>query len=163
MPAAHIKTDIQYTDSIGERFQIPCDIERHLGHALQMAYADMQTQMPASVELTVRICDVAEMQQLNQQYRHKNRPTNILSFPSDLPAFIESDYIGDLLICAEVLEKEAREQNKSLEDHWAHILVHGFLHLLGYDHIQEDDAEKMEGLEIAILQRSGIANPYQAQ
>ena len=111
-------------------------------------------------EIVVRIVDEQESAELNEQYRHKSGPTNILSFPADLPEGIELDLLGDLVICAPVVEKEAREQGKALSHHWAHIIVHGVLHLLGYDHIDDDEAELMENKEIAILQQLHINNPY---
>jgi probable rRNA maturation factor len=111
-------------------------------------------------EIVVRIVDEQESAQLNEQYRHKSGPTNILSFPVELPEGIELDLLGDLVICAPVLEKEALEQNKVLAHHWAHIIVHGVLHLLGYDHIDETQAELMENKEIAILNKLHINNPY---
>jgi len=111
-------------------------------------------------EIVVRIVDEQESAELNEQYRHKSGPTNILSFPADLPEGVELDLLGDLVICAPVLEKEALEQNKPLAHHWAHIIVHGVLHLLGYDHIDETEAELMENKEIAILNKLNINNPY---
>ncbi len=111
-------------------------------------------------EIVVRIVDEQESAELNEQYRHKSGPTNILSFPADLPEGVELNLLGDLVICAPVLEKEAQEQDKLLADHWAHIIVHGVLHLLGYDHIDETEAELMENKEIAILNKLNINNPY---
>lgn len=111
-------------------------------------------------EIVVRIVDEQESAELNEQYRHKPGPTNILSFPVEVPDGIELDLLGDLVICAPVLEKEALEQHKVLADHWAHIIVHGVLHLLGYDHIDEAEAELMESKEIAILDTLNILNPY---
>jgi probable rRNA maturation factor len=116
---------------------------------------------PSDTEIVVRIVDEQESAELNQQYRHKSGPTNILSFPVELPEGIELDLLGDLVICAPVLEKEALEQQKVLADHWAHIIIHGVLHLLGYDHIEDDEAEVMESKEISILNTLQIANPYQ--
>jgi len=115
----------------------------------------------SDTEIVVRIVDEQESAELNQQYRHKSGPTNILSFPVELPEGIELDLLGDLVICAPVLEKEAIEQQKVLADHWAHIIIHGVLHLLGYDHIEDDEAELMESKEISILNTLQIANPYQ--
>lgn len=111
-------------------------------------------------EIVVRIVDEQESAELNQQYRHKSGPTNILSFPVEVPEGIELNLLGDLVICAPVLEKEAREQNKPLAHHWAHIIVHGILHLRGYDHIDESEAELMENKEIIILNQLQINNPY---
>jgi probable rRNA maturation factor len=111
-------------------------------------------------EIVVRIVGEQESAELNEQYRHKSGATNILSFPVDLPEGIELDLLGDLVICAPVVEKEALEQGKTLTHHWAHIIVHGVLHLLGYDHIEDDEAELMENKEIAILNKLLIDNPY---
>lgn len=111
-------------------------------------------------ELVIRIVDEQESAELNQQYRHKQGPTNILSFPIDLPDGVELDLLGDLVVCAPVLKREALQQHKALIDHWAHIIVHGVLHLLGYDHIEDSDAEQMEALEIVILNTLNIKNPY---
>jgi probable rRNA maturation factor len=113
-----------------------------------------------NVELTVRIVDIAESQSLNKQYRNKDKPTNVLSFPFEVPNCIELNLLGDLVICADIVSKEAKTQHKTIQAHWAHMLVHGCLHLLGYDHINNDDAEHMETLEIDILEKLGFNNPY---
>ena len=110
-------------------------------------------------ELTIRIVDEPESAQLNSTYRHKNYPTNVLSFPMDAP--VPTPLLGDLVICAPIVAKEALAQNKSLEAHFAHMTVHGVLHLLGYDHMTDDEAETMETLEIGILEQLGYGNPYQ--
>ncbi len=113
-------------------------------------------------ELAIRVVDVAESAALNQRYLGKSGPTNVLAFPAGdtaVPAD-EPAPIGDIVICADVLEREAREQGKSLQAHWAHILVHGCLHLAGYDHIAEVDACRMEAREKALLAGLGIADPY---
>ncbi len=111
-------------------------------------------------ELTIRIVDDAESQCLNLTYRGKDQPTNVLSFPFEAPAGIEMDLLGDLVICAAVVAREAGEQQKSLEHHWAHMVIHGILHLLGYDHLSDHQAEEMESLETRLLNQLGIANPY---
>lgn len=111
-------------------------------------------------ELTLRIVDAEEMQHLNATYRGKDKPTNVLSFPSELPEEIGIAMLGDIVICAGVVEHEAAEQNKSSDAHWAHMVVHGTLHLQGYDHIHDDDAEKMEALETDILTDLGFPAPY---
>ena len=111
-------------------------------------------------EIVVRIVDEQESAELNEQYRHKKGPTNILSFPVEVPEGIELNLLGELVICAPILEKDALEQHKALTDHWAHIIVHGVLHLLGYDHIDDDEAELMESKEITILNKLNIKNPY---
>jgi probable rRNA maturation factor len=111
-------------------------------------------------EIVIRIVDEAESAQLNGQYRHKKGPTNILSFPFEAPVGIELNLLGDLVICAPVVAREAIEQHKPLAHHWAHIIVHGVLHLLGYDHLDDEEAEQMEGKEIEILKKLNINNPY---
>ncbi|AWL11485.1 Endoribonuclease YbeY [Saliniradius amylolyticus] len=113
-----------------------------------------------SGEITVRIVDEDESQQLNLNYRGKDKPTNVLSFPFEAPPGIELDLLGDLVICAAVVAREAEQQHKSLHHHWAHMTVHGILHLLGYDHMEEDEAEQMESVEIAILNQLAIDDPY---
>ncbi len=112
-------------------------------------------------EVVIRIVDEAEMTALNESYRQKTGPTNILSFPFQPPPQIESNLLGDLIICAPVIDKEAKQQNKKVLDHWVHIVVHGMLHLLGYDHLTVEEAQVMESLEINILQSLHISNPYQ--
>ena len=111
-------------------------------------------------EVTVRIVDIAESQQLNGDYRGKDKPTNVLSFPFEVPEGIELDLIGDLIICKQVVEQEAEEQQKPLTAHWAHMVIHGTLHLLGYDHINDEDAEIMESLETEIMQELEFKDPY---
>ena len=115
------------------------------------------------VEMTVRIVDEAESHELNLTYRGKDRPTNVLSFPFECPDEVELPLLGDLVICRQVVEREAAEQEKSLMAHWAHMVVHGSLHLLGYDHIEDDEAEEMESLETQIMQGLGFDDPYLAE
>ena len=115
------------------------------------------------VEMTVRIVDEAESHELNLTYRGKDRPTNVLSFPFECPDEVELPLLGDLVICRQVVEREAAEQEKPLMSHWAHMVVHGSLHLLGYDHIEDDEAEEMESLETQIMQGLGFDDPYLAE
>ena len=114
-------------------------------------------------ELTIRIVDEAESQTLNSSYRGKDKPTNVLSFPFEAPPEIDIPLLGDLIICAPVVELEAKQQDKSLQAHWAHMVVHGCLHLLGYDHIQDAEAEEMESLETQLVESLGFNNPYKEQ
>ena len=114
----------------------------------------------AEVELTVRIVGVDEITDLNMRYRHKTGPTNILSFPFESPPGVELNLLGDLVIAAPVVVNEAQQQHKTETAHWAHMVVHGTLHLLGYDHQAVAEAEDMESREIRILQSLGYSNPY---
>ncbi|MDH5547667.1 MAG: rRNA maturation RNase YbeY [Gammaproteobacteria bacterium] len=109
----------------------------------------------------IRIMDEDEMTELNSTYRGKNSPTNVLSFPMDMPPGIDLTILGDIAVCAPVVANEAREQEKSYESHWAHMIIHGTLHLLGYDHIDEADAQEMETLETEIMHGLQYPNPYQ--
>lgn len=111
-------------------------------------------------EVAIRVVGIDEGRALNRDYRHKDYATNVLSFPAELPPGVDLPLIGDLAICAPVVEREAAEQGKRPRDHWAHLTVHGTLHLLGYDHIEDDEAVAMEALETRILAGLGIADPY---
>jgi probable rRNA maturation factor len=116
-----------------------------------------------SFELSVRLVDEDEGRKLNLQYRQQDNSTNVLSFPFDSPAGLPENTVttlGDLVVCVPVVEREAGEQNKAAVDHWAHMVIHGTLHLLGYDHESEAQATAMEALEINILRDFGIENPY---
>ena len=104
---------------------------------------------------TIKFTDDAEIQQLNKDFRGKDKPTNVLSFPND-----SDDYLGDIAISVDTIKREAEEQDKPYEHHMLHMIIHGFLHLLGFDHIEDDEAEEMESFEIAVLQEIGIKNPY---
>lgn len=118
--------------------------------------ADMQ-----GTELTIRVVSQAESETLNHQYRGQAKPTNVLSFPCDLPEEVDLSLLGDLVICAAIVEAEAVAQNKPLEAHWAHMVIHGTLHLLGYDHVEDAEAEQMEALETQLLTGLGYAAPYE--
>ncbi len=111
-------------------------------------------------QLTIRIVDEEEMTELNETYRKKQGPTNVLSFPADINPEFEMPLLGDIVICASVVQRESSDAEIDLLAHWAHMVVHGTLHLLGYDHIQKDDAELMEALEEEILTEMGYPAPY---
>ncbi|WP_150303003.1 rRNA maturation RNase YbeY [Pseudomonas saliphila] len=111
-------------------------------------------------ELTIRLVDADESRELNRDYRGKDAPTNVLSFPSDLPPELNIPLLGDLVVCVPVVLREAAEQGKSAEAHWAHMVIHGCLHLLGYDHMEDAEAEEMETLERQLLAELGISDPY---
>lgn len=114
----------------------------------------------AEPELTIRLVAEEESHELNFEYRGKDKPTNVLSFPFEAPPEVPIELLGDLIICAQVVQQEALEQGKTPEAHWAHMVVHGCLHLLGYDHINDDEAEVMESLERDILAQLGFSDPY---
>ncbi|QKT03106.1 rRNA maturation RNase YbeY [Ectothiorhodospiraceae bacterium 2226] len=136
------------------------------GHALPSAAALRRYARAAMAghrsrgALTIRIVGEPESQALNARYRQRNHPTNVLSFPYENPPGMTLSLLGDLVICAPVVEREAREQGKPVEAHWAHLIAHGMLHLLGYEHQDDAQAQIMEALEIAILDTLGYPNPY---
>ena len=132
----------------------PISFRRWVEAALQGA----KRRKPA--ELSIRIVGTDEARALNHDYRGKDYATNVLSFPAELPSGVNLTLIGDLAICAPVVLREATEQGKTPRDHWAHLTIHGVLHLLGYDHIEDAEAEAMEALEARILAGMGIADPY---
>ena len=127
---------------------------------IDTALAEVSSNPEQFFELTIRLVNKEESQQLNKQYRGKDKPTNVLSFPFEVPDGIELNLLGDLIICIDVMQQEAQAQNKALFDHWAHLVIHGCLHLLGFDHIDESEALEMETIEVAILHKLGIDDPY---
>ncbi|MCS5586418.1 MAG: rRNA maturation RNase YbeY [Gammaproteobacteria bacterium] len=132
--------------------------EQNLKDTLQQVITDLDK---GESELLIRVVSEAEIQDLNKKYRDKDQPTNVLSFPSDLPVEIDELILGDVVICTPVVVSEAIVQNKTFEHHLTHMAIHGTLHLLGFDHIEESDANEMEALEIKILEKIKIANPYE--
>jgi metalloprotein, YbeY/UPF0054 family len=142
--------------------QIACDNEQGLpsDDQLQAWFEHAIRRAKPQAEVTIRIVDEGESQSLNRDYRGKDKPTNVLSFPFEAPPGVEIDLLGDLIVCRQVVEQEAQQQGKTLMDHWAHMVVHGSLHLLGYDHIEDDEAEQMEALEREILATMGVSDPY---
>lgn len=129
-------------------------------------WVELATDQHKNAEVVVRLVDEEESAALNQAYRQKNGPTNVLSFPFEQPEGLPADALsnltlGDLVICVPVVLSEAAEQGKAVLAHWAHMVIHGCLHLQGYDHIDSNDAQQMEALEIKLLDGIGIRNPYE--
>lgn len=129
-------------------------------HAWAVAALPSEMVQERSIELALRIVAPEESRELNHQWRDRDRPTNVLSFPGEDMPGLPWRHLGDLVICAEVVAREAREQNKEVEAHWAHMVVHGVLHLLGHDHEIDVEAEAMEDLERRILAELGYSDPY---
>lgn len=153
------------SDSIPDNEKIESWVRQALITEVQQKKHNHQA-VNSEYELTIRIVDKDEMQSLNKTYRHKDKVTNVLSFPYedfpfDAPAEVQLPLLGDLVICHDIVVEEAHQQNKTVEAHWAHMVVHGVLHLKGYDHIDDDEAQQMEALEIEILKKLTISDPYQ--
>ncbi|WP_198265169.1 rRNA maturation RNase YbeY [sulfur-oxidizing endosymbiont of Gigantopelta aegis] len=144
-------------------------MEAWLRQALIIEAESVSLPLDDEYELTIRVVDKEEIRALNDTYRHIDKPTNVLSFPYEdlsfdspmaIPLEVQLPLLGDIVICHDIVIEEAAAQNKLLEAHWAHMVIHGLLHLKGYDHIEDDEAEIMEALEVKILQQLEIANPY---
>lgn len=149
------------TPTITVDLQIACKDKQLPSKEQLQLWADMAlAPYNKNFEITIRIVESIESQQLNHLYRDKNQPTNVLSFPFEVPEGIELDLLGDLVVCADVVESEAKVQQKQIFAHWAHMIIHGCLHLLGYDHITQEDATEMESIEIDLLAKLGYSNPY---
>jgi probable rRNA maturation factor len=161
--SAGVEVDIQIASSVDS---VPD--ETSIQAWLEDAVTNAGNENRSSREISVRVVDEEEGRALNNQYRQQDKATNVLSFPvaatgeSGLPPEL-SQVLGDIVICGPVVEREAAEQNKEVASHWAHLLVHGALHLLGYDHETDDDAAVMEKLETSILAARGIDDPYSVQ
>jgi probable rRNA maturation factor len=147
-------TDVQVDVERGSRLRAPS------GRALRDWASAALGPRTGSVELAVRLVGAAESRRLNRHYRGKDRPTNVLSFPAAVRGVVQPRPLGDIVICPAVLRREAREQGKRERAHWAHLMVHGVLHLVGYDHEDDSDARRMERREVAVLRRLGFDNPY---
>jgi len=150
-----MKVNLNYEHACQNIDGVPktADVEIWIKAALQGSDRD-------SVSLSVRVVDEQEIADLNLRYRHKSGPTNVLSFPFEDPPGVESDELGDVIVCAPVVSREAGEQDKDPQAHWAHMIIHGVLHLRGYDHQNDDDAVEMESEETRILTRLGFPEPY---
>lgn len=160
------------TPALDIEFQYAGDFIGLPGEALFQTWADAAFSAGGGEStgppgLTLRIVDSGESAELNQTWRHKSGPTNVLSFPFDAPEGLPADalepYVGDLVICAPLVRREAQEQSKDEEAHWAHLVVHGILHLLGYDHLEKTEAAAMEALEVRIVTGLGYPDPYAAE
>ena len=123
----------------------------------------LASEIEEASELVIRVVDANESQKLNKTFRDKDYPTNVLSFPADIQLPEGPTILGDITICLPVVKREADEQSKRFDQHFAHMVVHGCLHLMGYDHEDEDDADQMEAKEIGILEILGYSNPYRSQ
>ncbi len=133
--------------------EVPCDQQFE-------QWATVALQERGEAEVLIRLVDKNESRQLNARYRNRDKATNVLSFPADLPQEIDLPLLGDVVICAPLVAQEAEQQNKSPESHWAHLTIHGTLHLLGYDHQTEEEAAEMESLETSLLRSIGFPDPY---
>lgn len=138
----------------------PENLEAVAETAIREALKQSEAEVTGVTEVSVVLTDDAEQRELNRQWRGFDKSTNVLSFPQIEPFAPVSGLLGDITLARETVEKEAEEMGISFEAHFTHLVVHGFLHLLGYDHIEEEDAEEMEGLETDILATLGIADPY---
>ena len=165
-----LRTDVVMSGAVSLDVQIACDapdvpaagdIRQWVG----AAYDRAQFATDHDIEIAVRVVAEDEIRTLNRDYRQQDKPTNVLSFPAAMIEGLPQDQtltLGDIVVCASIVRDEAAAQGKSIADHWAHMLVHGTLHLLGYNHITELEAADMEGLERQILMEHGIADPYGA-
>ncbi len=156
-----IIVDIQI-ETTAKNLPTAADIEQWCRCALQPPYAASNDDEDP-LEMTVRIVDEDESAELNSDYRGKSGPTNVLSFPFESPPEVTINLLGDLVICAPVVEREAQQQNKSAQAHWAHMVIHGTLHLQGFDHIEDEEATIMEDIETRIIQGLGFPPPYESE
>jgi probable rRNA maturation factor len=146
-----IHVEVQYDSELS-----PLPTKKQLREWARMALAEVKEES----EITLRIVDETESHALNFQFRGKDKPTNVLSFPYEVIPEMTPHLLGDLVLCAPVILREANEQEKEINAHWAHMIIHGCLHLLGYDHVTPEQAAVMEPLEVTLLNRIGFANPY---
>ena len=149
---AHLELDLQIATEATQRLPSEADFRLWVEKALPT--------LGEEFEVTIRIVDEEESHALNHEYRGQDKPTNVLSFPFEAPPGLELPLLGDLVICTQIVEKEAKEQDKELLHHWAHMTIHGILHLRGYDHIDDDEADEMESIETDLLASLSISDPY---
>lgn len=153
-------TPVVHIDSL-EGVEAPDDDSFSCWVTAALAATTAVTSADEPPELSIRVTDREEMAALNLKYRGKAGATNVLSFPTDLPPDVETGLLGDIVICAPLVCEQAVAQHKSARAHWAHLTVHGVLHLLGYDHMEDHEAETMEALEVKVLSTLGFSDPYQ--
>ena len=156
------KVELELQVAIKNKPELYIPGEKLLIDWITMALLKANYKKPAAI-ISLRIVDEDEITELNKNYRQIDKPTNVLSFPYDALPGVDINLLGDVAVCASVVKSEATQQSKTLEQHWAHIIIHGVLHLLGYDHIEDKQAEEMEALEISILKGMGFANPYEEE
>jgi probable rRNA maturation factor len=173
MPQQAVILDLQDArrdETAGVVLPTLADLERWASAALEAGLTQRARNIPYPAELTLRITDEAESAELNQRYRQRSGPTNVLSFPFEPPAEVDmtdpqaaplAAFLGDLVLCAPLVASEAATQHKTETAHWAHLLVHGVLHLLGFDHLSADEATLMETLEVQTLEALGFPSPYE--
>ena len=163
MPARKIEVDILSDEPDWGKARL--GLKTLVPEVLDLAYRTLPKKPAAPLEITVTLSNDAQIKVINREHRGKNKPTNVLSFPlwetlAEIPASKDAVPAGDIIIALETMKREAVEQDKSLKHHFCHMLVHGFLHLLGYDHMTDSEAEEMETLETKILKKLGIKDPY---
>jgi probable rRNA maturation factor len=154
--SAVIEVDYQVESGISENIYVPG--EQLVSSWIEAALGVISYDKPAQV--SVCVVSKQEITTLNDKYRNMNKATNVLSFPYESMPGVELPLLGDIVVCAEVVNEEAQQQGKSLQQHWAHMIVHGALHLLGYDHIRDIDAQQMESIEVKVLSNLEFSNPY---
>ena len=155
----HVDIQIALTDTlVGEKVPSECQLEQWA--RLAYYHVNSRKSLSDNNEVTLRLVDAAEIQELNERYRGKNKPTNVLSFPFEVPEGVDMELLGDIVICHQVVIAEAESQGKSAYQHYAHMVTHGILHLCGYDHQEPGEADEMESLEIDILSSIDLPNPY---
>ena len=155
----HLCLDINQEEQAVDFIPNQAQFELWIGTALQFSLADDSPYLQ-DAEVSLSLVEPNAIQALNKDYREKNKATNVLSFPTDFPEELNLPLLGDIIICPRILEEEASAQNKSLESHWAHLCIHGCLHLLGFDHIEDSEAEIMESLETKIMLDLSYLAPY---
>ena len=159
-PRDRIVTECEMRLSLEVQYASQCSRLPTKNAIADWARATLENSDGGTAQLNVRVVDETESAELNKRYRKKDGPTNVLSFPFESPPGIETDILGDVVICAPVVEREAGEQGKQRDAHWAHMVVHGIMHLQGYDHIEKKDARRMESMETRILKKLGFDDPY---